>query len=147
TCSDFEWRTYILEPQRPHPMKLSGRAEVQCRAVRNNRSRTGRSKSKRLQRRRSEGVERTFAHICETGGGRRSHLRGLPNGTKRYLISAAAHNLGRIVRKLTGIGKPRALQGRDGMLSRRKLRRWGRSDNWRRPWWDWVRRTRTRQIP
>ena len=31
--------------------------------------------------------------------------------TKRYLIAAAAHNLGRILRRLTGVGKPRALQG------------------------------------
>ena len=31
--------------------------------------------------------------------------------TKRYLIAAAAHNLGRILRRLTGMGKPKALQG------------------------------------
>jgi Transposase DDE domain len=67
--------------------------------------------AKALQRRRSEVVERTFAHICETGGSRRSHLRGLVNVTKRYLIAVAAHNLGRILRQLTGIGKPRCLQG------------------------------------
>ena len=30
--------------------------------------------------------------------------------TKRYRIAAAAHNLGRIMRLLFGIGKPRALQ-------------------------------------
>jgi len=30
--------------------------------------------------------------------------------TKRYLIAAAAHNLGRILRALFGIGKPKALQ-------------------------------------
>ena len=32
------------------------------------------------------------------------------NVSKRYLIAAAAHNLGRIMRKLFGIGKPRTLQ-------------------------------------
>jgi transposase len=73
-----------------------------------------RAKGKALQRRRSEVVERTFAHICETGGSRRSHLRGLVNVTKRYLIAAAAHNLGRLLRRLTGIGKPKALQGAGG---------------------------------
>ena len=31
--------------------------------------------------------------------------------TKRYLIAAAAHNLGRILRNLFGIGKPKNLQG------------------------------------
>jgi transposase len=116
TCTDFGWRTYIPEPRRPHPMKLSNRSEAQRRAVLNNRSRTGRSKSKRLQRRRSEVVERTFAHVCETGGARRSYLRGLVNMTKRYLIALAAHNLGRIMRRLLGVGKPKALQGVVGGL-------------------------------
>src|SRR5438045_5503605 len=77
----------------------------------------GRAKGKALQRRRSEVVERTFAHVCETGGSRRSHLRGLVNVTKRYLIAAAAHNLGRILRRLTGIGKPRVLQGAGGLAA------------------------------
>jgi transposase len=116
TCADFDWRTYIPEPQRQHPLKLSERPESQRRAILNNRARTKRSKSKKLQRRRSEVVERTFAHLCETGGCRRSHLRGLVNVTKRYVIAAAAHNLGRILRKLKGIGKPRALQGSGGGL-------------------------------
>ena len=37
--------------------------------------------------------------------------------TKRYLIAAAAHNLGRILRKLFGVGKPRALQGAAGFAA------------------------------
>ena len=41
---------------------------------------------------------------------RRSWLQEVVNVTKRYLIAAAAHNLGRILRKLFGIGKPRTLQ-------------------------------------
>jgi hypothetical protein len=31
--------------------------------------------------------------------------------TKRYVIAAAAHNLGRLLRRLAGVGKPKALQG------------------------------------
>ena len=58
---------------------------------------------------RSERCERTFAHVCDTGGMRRSWLT-VVNVTKRYLIAAAAHNLGRILRKLFGVGKPRRLQ-------------------------------------
>jgi hypothetical protein len=53
-------------------------------------------------------VERSFAHVCDTGGGRRSWLRGLTNVRKRHLIAAAAHNLGLVLRKLLGAGKPRA---------------------------------------
>jgi hypothetical protein len=69
-----------------------------------------RRKGKRLGRLRSERVERSFAHVCDTGGARRSWLRGLEDVTKRYRIAAAAHNLGRIMRLLFGIGKPRVLQ-------------------------------------
>ena len=39
------------------------------------------------------------------------------NVTKRYLIAAAAHNLGRILRKLFGIGKPKSLQGGSGLAA------------------------------
>jgi transposase len=113
-CDFLEVRTYIPEPQRPHPLTLSDKSEAEQRALRNNRARLSRAKGKALQRRRSAVVERTFAHICETGGSRRSHLRGLVNVSKRYLIAAAAHNLGRILRRLTGIGKPRVFQGGGG---------------------------------
>ncbi len=70
-----------------------------------------RAKGKRLGRLRSERVERSFAHVCDTGGARRSWLRGLEDVTKRYRLAAAAHNLARIMRLLFGIGKPRVLQG------------------------------------
>lgn len=110
-CDVLDVRTYIPEPRRSHPLKVSDQPKANQRAVRNNRRRGTPAKGKALQRRRSDVVERTFAHICETGGSRRTHLRGLPNVTKRYLIAAAAHNLGRIPRRLTGVGKPRALQG------------------------------------
>src|SRR4051812_11365073 len=104
-------RTYIPEPKRKHRSRWSGKPEAHRTAVVNNRRRTGRAKSRRLQRLRSERVERSFAHTCETGGARRSWLRGFADVTKRYLMTAAAHNLGRVLRKLFGVGKPRALQG------------------------------------
>ena len=62
-------------------------------------------------------VERTFAHVCDTGGMRRSWLKGVAKLAKRYLIAVAAHNLGRILRKLFGIGKPKALQGEGGLAA------------------------------
>jgi transposase len=124
-CDFLEVRTYIPEPKKREPSeskpegkskqkrksKRKEKPQAEQKAVENNRRRMGRAKGKQLQRRRSEVVERTFAHVCETGGSRRSHLRGLANVTKRYVIAAAAHNLGRILRKLTGVGKPKALQG------------------------------------
>src|SRR5262249_42813748 len=86
------------------------------RATEANRRRVQGARSKRLQKLRSELVERSFAHVCETGGGRRTWLRGLVNVSKRYLVQVAAHNLGLLMRKLFGVGKPRALQGAGGWL-------------------------------
>ena len=103
-------RTYIPEPKRKYRWRWTDKPVEYRKAVYANRARVQRSKSKRLQRRRSECCERTFAHICDTGGARRSWLRGLIDVSKRYVIAAAAHNLGRILRKLFGIGKPRVLQ-------------------------------------
>ena len=67
-------------------------------------------RGKRLGRLRSEYVERSFAHVCRTGGARRSWLRGLEDVTKRYLMYVAGRNLGVIMRSLFGVGKPKTLQ-------------------------------------
>jgi transposase len=104
-------RTYIPEPKRKHKSRWTDKPEEYRVAVVNNRRRTRRAKSRKLQRLRSERVERSFAHVCDSGGSRRCRLRGLANVAKRYLIAVAAHNLGRVMRKLFRIGKPRGLQG------------------------------------
>ena len=62
-------------------------------------------------------MERSFAHVCDTGGMRRSRLKEVVNVSKRYLIAAAAHNLGRIMRKLFGVGKPGTLQDLDELAA------------------------------
>src|SRR5205814_1969812 len=103
-------------PQRKHESRWTDKPPELQRAVYGNRRRIRRAKSKRLQRRRSELCERTFAHICHSGGMRRTWLHELVNVSKRYLLAAAAHNLGRVLRKLFGIGKPKALQG-EGRLA------------------------------
>ena len=103
----FRSKTYIPEPQRKTEWDWSKRSDAERKDVTNNRHRTQRAYGKRLQRRRSEVVERSFAHVCETGGGRRSWLRGIDNVRKRHLMSAVAHNLGLVLRKLLGSGKVR----------------------------------------
>lgn len=104
-------RTYIPEPNRNHPLRWTDKPEELKEAVYANRRRTKTEKNGRLQRLRSERVERSFAHLCDTGGARRTRLRGIDKVRKRTLITAAAHNLGLVMRKLFGVGKPRALQG------------------------------------
>lgn len=59
-------------------------------------------------RKRAELVERSFAHTLETGGGRRSYLRGMEQNEKRVLTLAIGFNLSVVMRKLTGSGKPRS---------------------------------------
>jgi len=56
-------------------------------------------------------MERSFAHVCNTGGARRTQLRGVENVQKRYLITLAGRNLTVLMRALFGIGTPRSLQG------------------------------------
>ncbi len=110
-CEAMGLRTYIPEPKRRSTWSWTDKTPDHERALRLNRQRMSRTKGKQLQKRRSELCERTFAHVCETGGLRRSWLKGLIDVTKRYVMAAAAHNLGRLLRKLTGVGKPRSLQG------------------------------------
>jgi transposase len=110
-------RTYVPEPKRQHRRRWTDKPAEYHHAIDLNRRRIKRAKSKRLQRLRSERCERTFAHVCDSGGMRRSWLRGVEKVAKRYLIAVAAHNLGRILRKLFGIGKPRALQGQGGLAA------------------------------
>ncbi len=110
-CEFLEVRTYIPEKRSRYRSRWIGKPRERQAAVTANRRRMRRPKGKALQRRRSEVVERSFAHLCDSGGARRSWLRGLVNVSKRYLIAAAAHNLGRLLRRLSGIGKPKCLQG------------------------------------
>ena len=56
---------------------------------------------------RAELVERSFAHILDRGGLRRTWLRGRENVHKRYLIHVAGHNLGLLMRLLIGAGTPK----------------------------------------
>jgi transposase len=114
TLADFaeaEYRTYIPEPEQKHDHTWTDKPAEQEAAYRANRRRTQGARGKRLQRQRSEKVERTFAHVCETGGGRRSQLRGLEKVSKRHLMQVAAHNLGIVMRKVFKVGTPRSLQG------------------------------------
>jgi transposase len=104
------YRTYIPEPKRKTNRCWTDKPEGEQAAVYSNRRRVRGERGKSLQRLRSEYVERTFAHMCETGGARRTWLCGIEKVRKRYIIAAMAHNLGRLMRGLFGMGTPRGLQ-------------------------------------
>lgn len=116
-CDALGQRTYIPEPKLKHERTWTDKPAEFQRAVYENRRRMRRMKGRNLQRLRSEWVERSFAHVCDTGGMRRSWLKGKLDVTKRYVIAVAAHNLGRILRKLFRVGKPKCLQGGYGGTS------------------------------
>src|SRR5713226_5222844 len=102
-------RSYIPEPERGR-RNWAGKQEEQ-KQVYANRRRIHGARSKRLQRKRSELTERSMAHLYETGGMRRVHLKGRDNILKRLLVHAGGFNLALIMRTLMGVGKPRRLQG------------------------------------
>ena len=131
----MEIRRYVSEPDRGG-RDWKDQAEAQ-RAVYANRRRIRGKRGRRLMRKRGEVIERSFAHCYETGGMRRTHLRGQGNLLKRLLMHVAGFNLGLVMRALVGIGKPRRMQdglaaGLFGLLARvlGRLgsfgRRWGR---------------------
>jgi transposase len=103
-------RSYISEPDRGQRNWKKNPAARD--AVYRNRRRIRGPRGLRLLRLRGERLERPFAHLYETGGMRRVHLRGHTNIRKRLLIHAGAFNLGLIMRQLIGVGAPRGLQGR-----------------------------------
>lgn len=108
-------RTYIAEPKCAHRRNWKDKPEEERQAVTNNRRRVRGKRGRALQRQRSEKVERSFAHVCETGGARRTWLCGLEKVRKRHLMSAMARNLGLVLRALFGIGTARSLQGNGGL--------------------------------
>ena len=104
---DGPWKTRIAEPQ---PSKGYSRwhGDDEAReAVYGNRNRLKSGVGREAMRKRGELVERSFAHVLERGGMRRTWLRGRENVHKRYLVHVAGYNLGILMRALSGAGTPR----------------------------------------
>lgn len=102
-------RSYVSEPLRG-PRDWEDKA-IEQQAVYANRRRVRGQRGKRLLRKRGELIERSFAHCYETGAMRRTHLKRHNNIAKRLLVHVGGFNLSLVMRKLTGTGKPRRLQG------------------------------------
>jgi transposase len=107
-------RSYASEPDRGRRRWVGKEAEQK--QVYANRRRLRGERNKRLQKKRTELGERSFAHLYETGGMRRLYLRGRDNILKRLLVHGAGFNLALLMRSLVGVGKPRQLQGLQGLL-------------------------------
>ena len=108
-------RSYVSEPDRG---RRDWSKDPEARApVYGNRRRMRGRRGRRLMRQRGERIERSFAHLYDTGGMRRTHLRGHTNILKRLLIHAGGFNLGLVMRHLIGIGTPRGAAGPRGRCS------------------------------
>ena len=98
-------RTVISDPIKNRKLeKLSPQeAAVVRKARRSARSESG----KKLLKKRGMHLERSFAHLLDAGGARRTTLRGLENLNKRFKLAAAIYNLSQLMRKLWGVGTPK----------------------------------------
>ncbi len=109
-CEKRGIRSYVPERKTSKRRRWKDKPAASKHAFHANRRRVRGPRNAGLQRRRSEFVERTFAHSCESGGGRRSHIGGVYDVGKRWMGQMAARNLGVIIRLLTGVGTPRGHQ-------------------------------------
>jgi len=101
-------RSYLSEPDRGR-RNWKGKAAEKA-AVYANRRRLRGPRGQRLRRKRGEWLERTFAHLFNTGGMRRLFLKGRQNILKRLLIHVGGFNLGLLMRRRVGCGTPRGMK-------------------------------------
>jgi transposase len=109
-------RTVVSDPisnRRLYKLELEEQRAVRA-ARRSVKSESG----KALLRRRGMQIERSFAHILDCGGMRRTTLRGWENLNKRYKLAAAFYNLSQLMRKLVGFGTPKQLAAHGRLLFR-----------------------------
>ena len=116
---DCGYRPYISEKKSKHRRRWTDSQGVKSEAkqreqeaVYTNRRRQRGERGKALHRRRGELVERSFAHLLDQGGMRRTYLKGRAKVQKRYWLQVVAFNLSLVMRKLCGAGKPREFSDR-----------------------------------
>ena len=100
-------RTVISDPIANR--RVEKLAAPQQRAVRGARRSVKSKSGKALLRRRGMPIERSFAPILDSGGMRRTTLRGWENLNKRFKLAAVVYNLSQLMRQRFGFGTPKQL--------------------------------------
>ena len=99
-CLGFE----TVIPDKEFKRNMSKLSDEQALAVELAHSSIASIEGKALLKRRGSHVERSFAHVLDCGGERRTTLRGIENNRKRYLIAVACYNLSLLMRTIFGVG-------------------------------------------
>jgi hypothetical protein len=99
-------RTVISDPQAQRRNRAKASPEQRTVLRRAQRATTSAS-GKALLRKRGEHLERSFCHVLDHGGLRRTTLRGTENLQKRYVVGALTYNLSLLLRTLCGLGTPK----------------------------------------
>jgi transposase len=102
-----EIRTVICDPI--DNRRLDKLEPSQQRAVRSARRSVKSQSGTDLLCRRGMHIERSFAHILDAGGMRRTTLRGWENLNKKFKLAAAFYNLSQLMRQRFGYGTPKQL--------------------------------------
>ena len=102
-----EYDIHVNIPDRLAVRKLEKLAEDKRKAVEESKRFVSSGEGKALLRKRGMHIERSFAHVLDSGGMRRTTLRGQENIQKRYIISALAYNISLVMYKIFGYGTPR----------------------------------------
>jgi transposase len=96
-------------PDKDFKRNMSKLSDEEALAVELAHSSISSKEGKALLKRRGSHVERSFAHVLDCGGERRTTLRGINNNRKRYLIATACYNLSLLMRTIFGVGTPKQL--------------------------------------
>ena len=99
-CLGFE----TVIPDKEFKRNMSKLSDEQALSVELAHSSIASKEGKALLKKRGSHVERSFAHVLDSGGERRTTLRGLENNRKRYLIATACYNLSLLMRTIFGVG-------------------------------------------
>lgn len=116
---EHDLRSFSAEPKRKRRRWKGDARQKEQQALYANRRRLRSERNKALQAKRAELNERSNAHLYETGGMRRTHLRGHRNIFKRLIVHGAAFNLALFMRHLFGKGTPRGLHDAFATFRRR----------------------------
>jgi transposase len=98
-------RTVISDPIKNR--KPENLTPQEATTVRNAKRSACSESGKKLLKKRGMHLERSFAHLLDAGGARRTTLRGLENLNKRFKVAAAIYNLSQLMRKIWGVGTPK----------------------------------------